>query len=185
MELNFKEAIKKPWVKYTLVGIGSLGFVYIVYQRVNGGANRAVQNSTGISDSQAHDLAQIQMQNAAIGATAASQNSSQSYGLATLQEKDKTGLTALQYSNAETLALANIQLSGLHATLDAQTTQQQNAINGTVSQAQILANEQMHISDTQAGVNNNAIHNAAVTQQNQSNDSLLGQVLTLAAFALF
>lgn len=126
-------AIKKPWVKYSLVGVGVLGAGYIAYKYVSPTASAA----TGATSGSAIDpgLLSLQEQQNSINASAASQ------GASITAQNDLANLQA-----QEALALAQINSTNIANTLNATTTQQANAITGTIASQNIVANTQLGLS---------------------------------------
>ncbi|HET8705953.1 MAG TPA: hypothetical protein VFM46_06590 [Pseudomonadales bacterium] len=177
MSFDIKAEIKKPWVKWGLAIVAVIGVVVIYRSYSGSGSGSQSTASTGMTDSQAHDLASITMQQNQIAAQAASQESSQSYNLSALKESDTTQLSAMHIKADSDLALAGIQLTGLQSQLSAQTEQQKNQLNSVVQQAQIVADTQMHISDVQAGVATNASNNQKAIAKDTNRTNLVGGIV--------
>ena len=174
MTLNFKEAVKKPWVKYSLIGIGVVGAFFIVKGRM--GTQTAVDPATGLSSAALQAQAQLQAQQnnlayqasqaanaqsaaaqsqALAATTTTAQQAAQIKGtldLASIQSASQIALTTL--NNAEQTALANVSLQGLTNQLKANTDQQKNTLDSTVALSNISAGLQSHISDNQTAVVN-------------------------------
>lgn len=182
MPFDIKAAIKKPWVKYSLIGIGFLGVIYIIYSHAS--ASNASSTATGTNANDAA-IAQTQIQ---AGAAQQAQDSSQSFQLAALKEQDATTLAGQSASiagqlqlnsqnNATSLSLANVQLQGLQAQLKEATDIQT-----------IQANEQTHISDNNTNVQLNNTNQQAGVAKAQSKDNktaaIAGTVGTVAVAAI-
>jgi hypothetical protein len=180
MPFDVKAAIKKPWVKYSLIGIAVFGVVLIVMKR-----GSSSTSSGGESDAQYaadEQYAQAQMQTSA---AAAAQSSAQTFQLAQQTEADKTAITQQQQSiagqlalnsdnNQTSIALGHIQLQGLQAQL-----------NETQNVAQIQANEQMHISDNQTAVATGQTNAQASVAKTVSNNQVkTGAISAIAGVAL-
>ena len=166
MALDIKVALKKPWVKYTLIGVAVIGAILIIKSRMSSAAPVQTGTTDGLSDAQAADLTQLQGQQNQIAAQAAqttaqanAQQSAQDSQLALLQEQDKTTLaattlndgTSLSALNAQldnTLAMGNLQLQGLNDQLQAATTQQLNQENSITQQQQNSLAAQININNS-------------------------------------
>lgn len=179
MPFDVKAALKKPWVKYSLIGIGALGVVYILYMRSSGSSSSS--GATGPSDAQYaadEQYAQAQMQTAA---ASASQASAQQFQLAQQTEADKTAITEQQNSiagqlainsdnNQTSISLGHIQLQGLQAQL-----------NEAQNVASIQAAEQTHISDNQTAVATGQTNAQASVAKTVSNNQVKSGAISAAA----
>ena len=192
MDLNYKEALKKPWVKYTLMGVAVIGVVVIVKNRMGGSAN--TQSGTGVDSATIQAEAQLQSQQnalaaqnnqqaAAISASAAAstlaantstaQQVNQINGtlsLASLQQAGQIALATL--STNEQTALANISLQGLQSQLTANTSQQQNNLNATVALSNINAGVQIHSIDAVTGLQTTISNNQTAVANKQTDASV-------------
>lgn len=195
LEFNFKEAVKKPWVKWTLIIIGVVGGFFILRAMMGGGSSSAASASN--QDLQAEAALQAQQnaidaqnsqQASTISANAAAQTSAQQSQLALQQETDATALASQKEGDASSFQLAGVQLQGLLDQLTAQTTQQQATINGQVSLANITATEQktiaagqnaliLGISNNQANVADTESNNAVAQSQIAANAAVQEQTL--------
>lgn len=176
MAFNFKEAVKKPWMKVALGVILFFGIFIILRSRSGSGAT----GSSGPSDAQVQALAQEQMQQNALEYQSSAQQASLAASAAAQAQHDQTGLAAQKESDATQLSLAGIQLQGLFKQLETQQTMNSDALSTQVALAnvtaneqtglaQITANQQGHLADLQADVANHQSDNAtkvAVTNSN-------------------
>lgn len=163
MSFDFKAAIKKPWVKYSLIGIAVLGVGYILMSRSSSGSTGSATDSSGATDAATVSAnAQLSAQQAALSAQSASQESQQNFQLAGLKETDAFQLAALDKTNTANLALSQIQLTGLQSQLA----------------------EQSHVADLSAGVQNNNTNQAASVAKKTSDNSAIASGLGVAAMAV-
>lgn len=173
MSLDIKAAVKKPWVKYGLIAVGFIGVFYILYSRSSGASSSSGGGSTDTGPNDAA-IAQTQIQ---ASAGAAAQDSSQGFQLAQQTEADKTNLAgqaaalAAQLhindsNNTTSIALGNIQLSGLQAQLA-------EATHVNDNETAVYLNGQ----NTTAGVAKNASNNA-------TKSSTIGTIGTVAVAAI-
>jgi Chaperone of endosialidase len=193
MKLNFGQAFKKPWVKYSVFGIVGLFVIYFLYKAMAGGSS-----STTVTSGTDPVAAQMAMQGAQLAAQQQSQQSGIAASLAgqTNQIQGQIDLAQIT-SDAQTtqqnnalatqLAIANlttnaqteqnntnvagqIQLAGIAS----QNIQQQTTANETVGLAQLLAATQM------AQIQSNTMITGATlnanVQNTLSNNALAGQV---------
>lgn len=163
MSFDFKAAIKKPWVKYSLIGIAVLGVGYILMSRSSSTSTDTTTGSSDATDAATVSAnAQLSAQQAALSAQSSAQESQQNFQLAGLKETDATQLAALDKTNTANLALAQIQLTGLQSQLT----------------------EQSHVADLSAGVQNNNTNQAANVAKKQSdNQAIGGAVATIGVLA--
>lgn len=165
MSFDFKAAIKKPWVKYSLIGIAVLGAVYIMWSRSSSSSSSGASGDASSSAADAATIqanAQLSAQQQALAASSAAQESQQNFQLAALKETDATQLAALTATNSSNLALANVQLTGLHDQL----------------------NEKSHEADLAAGVQNNNISTSgSVAKKNSDNAAIGAAVGTIGMIA--
>lgn len=178
MAFNFKEAIKKPWMKVALGAILFVGILIILKSRSGSGATTV--SAGGPSDAQVQALAQEQMQQNALEYQSSAQQASLAASAAAQAQHDQTGLAAQKESDATQLSLAGIQLQGLFKQLETQANMNSDALHTQVSLAnitaneqtglaQITANQQSHLADLQANVANHQSDNAtsvAITNSN-------------------
>lgn len=165
MPFDFKSAVKKPWVKYTLIGVAGVGAVWILYSRVGGGSSSAAQSNAPT----AAEL-QAQTQEDQITAQQNMQAVAASSQLALAKEQDSTSLTGQQNQLQNNLQLANITLQGLVAQIAGQTVQQQNQQNTMIALQNITANEQLGLAQTTAQTQLGLSQINAQTQQHLSDN---------------
>jgi hypothetical protein len=169
MAFDYKAALKKPWVKYALIGIAVLGAVFIIRARSSSSSSSGASadpSSSAVDAATVQANAQLSAQQQALAASSAAQTSQQQFQLAALQETDKTQLAALTETNSHSLSLANIQLQGLHDQLA----------------------EKSHEADLSAGVATNNVNQQASVAKNTSKNSTYAAVagtVAMAAIALF
>jgi len=212
--MDIMGAMKKPWVKYTVIGIVALGVIWIIYKNIGSTSSASSGlDSNGLTAAQEQanaseysTSAQLQEQQNSVSAASASQASSQTYNL-TLdaqqatealqidQLNDTTSITEQQNNINGQISMANISSQNIQDQLNAQTTQEQNSLNATVSLANINAGLQTTISNNQTSVANN--QTAAAVQIAGGNDALaenasnnaastaqMGQIASMAAMAM-
>lgn len=138
----------KPAVKYSVVGVGVAGLAYIAYKRFGGGAAGGAVSGGGYGQPTAAELAfaqqtqaqqmQYGMQQQQLAAGAAAN---------TLAADTQVSLSTLQAQ--ENIQLAQINQQNIGATLNATTSQQANAINGTIAADKIISQTQLGLSGNQ------------------------------------
>lgn len=161
MAFDYKAALKKPWVKYTLIGIAALGAVFIIRGRLSSSSSSGDSGGASSSAADAATIqanAQLSAQQQAIAASSASQTSHEQFQLAALQESDKTQLAALTENNAHSLAMSDVQLKGLHEQLT----------------------EKSHEADLSAGVQTNSMNKQADVAKKQSDNQAIAGGLAVA-----
>lgn len=163
MSFDFKAAIKKPWVKYSLIGIAVLGVGYILMSRSSSASTSTDSGETSAVDAATVQAnAQLSAQQQALAASASAQQSQQDFQLAALKETDATQLAALTATNSSNLALANVQLTGL-----------QDQLTEKQAEATLAAGVQ----------NNNISSSASVAKKNSDNQAIGGAVATIGVLA--
>lgn len=178
MAFDFKAALKKKWVRIALIFV-AVGGAFLIFRSMTGSsaASTAATSSTGLDDAQAADLTSENEQASAIQASEQEQS-----------ESDQTGLAATQDQDSTQISLAGIQLQGLDDQLTAQTTQNSDNDNATVSLANIAAGEQTSIASTEANENMSdtavtAGEQVAIAGQEASVEGLISNNQTNVALA--
>jgi len=181
MKFNL-DALKKPWVKYSVIGVVGAGFVWIIYEHINSASAAASTTSTQTDPG----LVALQEQANNIQASTASQASQQSYGLQldaqqaaealaenqlgsqtqiTEQSNQIAGTESLAtLQSNEQVALADINQQNVNASLQTQVTLQQAALNSVISVANINAGVQEYAAQTalQGQESNNQVQEALI-----------------------
>jgi hypothetical protein len=183
---NFKEAIKKPWVKYALIAVGVIG-AYVVFKSAtgsSGSSSSSSSDSTAPSDAEVQASAAVQMNQDNIAAAQAAQGTA-------LQQQSASiagSLTAQKEDDTTQIALANVQLAGLQQQLN-EAQADHLSDNATVLGGETLvAQTQQLISDNQTSVaigqSNNQVKTAVQQKQGATTSTILSG-LGLAAAAFF